>query len=119
MFKHVGLDEEKEYFGLSFQDNKGQVVRHRFRGLFQDFVQGGRGAGTNYIIRCAILRGGKSTPWHPPEINPANYISVYRDPVLKITTIPECSIKVARVNSGSGVKLARHFSDVCQMAWFV
>lgn len=27
VFKHVGLDEEKEYFGLSFQDNKGQVVR--------------------------------------------------------------------------------------------
>ena len=26
VFKHVGLDEEKEYFGLSFQDNKGQVV---------------------------------------------------------------------------------------------
>lgn len=25
VFKHVGLDEEKEYFGLSFQDNKGQV----------------------------------------------------------------------------------------------
>lgn len=27
VFKHVGLDEEKEYFGLSFQDSKGQVVR--------------------------------------------------------------------------------------------
>lgn len=26
VFKHVGLDEEKEYFGLSFQDVKGQVV---------------------------------------------------------------------------------------------
>ena len=30
VFKHVGLDEEKEYFGLSFQDNKGQVVSHAF-----------------------------------------------------------------------------------------
>ena len=32
VFKHVGLDEEKEYFGLSFQDNKGQVVSHYYRG---------------------------------------------------------------------------------------
>ena len=44
-------------------------------------IKGGSGTNTNYVIRCAKnpkgggggqteSRGGGSTPWHPPEINP-------------------------------------------------